>query len=246
MQVSCRWHEHKTVIISVCSTQVRRCWAGKTDNVLSSCLLTWVSASLTLFLPLLRQALISFLIWLLLMVLTLVHVNPCSTEDDRLHTHTDKNTLNHLYILRTHLTWLLLKKHSPELTCSDFPALRLQFPRLPRRRTTQPEENKNTECDDVGPGAAFRTKRCVSRCCILSPAAASISSCWVWWRQCCYLRSPAAEREGSQWPVRLERSRWSSHCCCSRIWSEWGCGKVRLMSLTAFYLCSEVTKVCSI
>lgn len=168
----------------------------------------------------------------------------------RMTDFTHKQTKTHL-ITWTYLTWLLLnspshRKHSPELTCSDFPALRLQFPRLPRRRTTQPEENKNTECDDVGPGAAFRTKRCVSRCCILSPAAASISSCWVWWRQCCYLRSPAAEREGSQWPVRLERSGWSSHCCCSRIWSEWGCGKVRLMMLTAFYLCSEVTKVCSI
>lgn len=69
--------------------------------------------------------------------------------------HTNKDTLNHLCILRTHLTRLLLKK---TLTCSDFPALRLQFLLLPRRRTTQPEENKNTECVDVGPGAVFRTK----------------------------------------------------------------------------------------
>lgn len=48
---------------------------------------TCVSTSKTLFFPFLRQALISFLICTFLMLLTPMHENPCSTEDDKLHTN---------------------------------------------------------------------------------------------------------------------------------------------------------------
>lgn len=96
------------------------------------------------------------------MVLTLVHVNPCSTEDDKLHTQTDKDT-----VYLTFKPSALSKNTLRGLTCSDFPALRLQFPRRPRRRTTRPEENKNTECDDVRSRSRDQDQRCALQGCFL-------------------------------------------------------------------------------